>query len=165
MSGRGFNVMKTVTGAIFPILATAIGVYVFIASFNLQPETRAFAGCSAFVLAILAFSVFVRDVRRGLAKTNSASEDTLASARKGWRPVLAALAWCVGFFMSALLIGFMITIPLWTFALLLWTRASRVTTFLIPILLWAIVKLALEKGLDTMLYKGILFGETLPTFW
>jgi len=143
----------------------AVGVYVMATSFGLQPETRAFAIGTGTILLILAVSVLVREVSRATAQAGSDIETTPSRPERGMTPFLGALAWCVAFFVGILLVGFIIVIPFWVFALLLWNKANRVATVVIPILLWALVKFVLEYSLDTILFRGILFGDRLPTFW
>jgi len=165
MTRRQSTAMKLLPDMIFLILVTAIGVYVVATSFTLQPETRAFAIATGAILVILAASVLGREVARGMSQARSGIESPPAQAERRMATLLFALMWCVAFFVGVLLVGFIITIPFWVFALLLWNRASRVTTVVIPILLWALVKFVLEYSLDTILFRGILFGDRLPTFW
>jgi hypothetical protein len=165
MSRRQSTVTKLVADVIFLILVTAIGVYVVASSFSLQPETRAFAIGTGVVLVILAASLLGREVARSMAQVRSGVEGPPAEVEKGTAPLLFALSWCVAFFVGVLLVGFVITIPFWVFFLLLWNRASRVMAVVIPILLWALVKFLLEYGLNTILFRGILFGDKLSTFW
>jgi len=165
MTRRQSTAMKLLPDVIFLILVTAIGVYVVATSFSLQPETRAFAIATGAILVILAASVLGREVARATAQTGSGVETTPSRAERGIIPFLSALAWCGAFFVGVLLVGFIIVIPFWVFALLLWNKANRVATVVIPILLWALVKFALEYGLNTILFRGILFGDRPPTFW
>ena len=64
-----------------------------------------------------------------------------------------------------MLIGLVLAIPAWVFVFLLWHRASRVLTFIAPVVLWAILKFGFEYGLETMFFEGILFGAKPPVFW
>ncbi len=165
MTRRQSTVMKLLPDVIFLILLAAIGVYVVATSFGLQAETRAFAIGTGAILVILASSVLAREVGRGIAQTRVGVETTVPRVELGIVPLLFALAWCVSFFVGVLLVGFIVIIPAWAFALLLWNKATRVTTVVIPILLWALMKFVLENGLNTILFRGILFGDKLPTFW
>ena len=117
------------------------------------------------MLIILSLAVIVRDALRGLRLAQADIEDPSTSEVRRIHPIVFALTWCVAFFILVLLVGFVIATPIWVCSLLLWNRASRLATVLIPILLWAMVKLALEYGLNTLLFQGILFGEHLPVFW
>jgi hypothetical protein len=157
--------MKLLPDVIFLILLGGIGVYVVATSFSLQSETRAFAIGTGAILVILVASLLGREVARGTRQPGPRVETTPPRPEGGTAPFLFALAWCVSFFVGVLVVGFVIVVPFWAFALLLWNRATRVTTVVIPILLWALVKFGLEYGLNTILFRGILFGDRPPTFW
>jgi hypothetical protein len=165
MSPRMFLILKPLLKALFPLTILAIGVYAFVVSFNYQFETRAFAQGAAVILIILSAALLVRDISREIAGMAVRSESSPARVVRRIPPTVIALAWCVGFFVAAVLIGLELAIPIWLFILLLRTRASKIATILIPSVLWAIVKFGLEYSLDTLLFKGILFGDKLPTFW
>ena len=165
MTRRPSAAMKLLPDVIFLILLGGIGVYVVATSFRLQSETRAFAIGTGAILVILVASLLVREVTRATAQARSGVETTPPRPERGMVPFLIALAWCVAFFVGVLVVGFVIVVPFWAFALLLWNRATRVTTVVIPILLWALIKFALEYGLNTILFRGILFGDRPPTFW
>jgi hypothetical protein len=155
---------KRLSGLIFPLLVAALSVYIITVSFKYEFETRAFANATGVIMLILSVSVLVRDILRGM-KQDDVVKNPATPAAGRIPPVLFALAWCVAFFVAVLFVGFSITVPFWVFALLLWNRASRVATILIPILLWAMVTFVLEHGLDTLLFQGILFGDRPPGFW
>jgi hypothetical protein len=157
--------MRLLPDVIFLILLGGIGVYVVATSFSLQPETRAFAIGTGTILVILVASVLVREVARGTRQPGRRVETAPPREKRGMAPFLFGLSWCVGFFAGVLLVGFGIVVPFWAFALLLWNRANRVATVVIPILLWVLIKFGLEHGLNTILFRGILFGDNPPTFW
>ena len=157
--------MKLLPDVIFLILLGGIGVYVVSTSFSLQSETRAFAIGTGAILVILVACLLVREVSRGTRQPGPRVETAPVDPERGMAPFLSALAWCVAFFVGVLVVGFVIVVPFWAFALLLWNKATRVTTVVIPILLWALIKFGLEYGLNTILFRGILFGDRPPTFW
>ena len=165
MNKRPSALRKLLPGLIFPLLVTAFGMYVVIASFGYQFETRAFANGTGVIMVIMSVSVLVRDIIRGLAQSRSEDESPPAPAVRRVPPLVFALAWCVAFFIAVLFGGYVVAVPLWVFALLLWYRASWPATILIPILLLVMVKVVLEKGLDIFLFQGILFGDRLSAFW
>ena len=165
MKNRTSVILKLLPELIFPMLMAALGIYMFVASFSYQFDTRAFAQATAVVLIILSLAVIVRDALRSMRQAQSDIEDPSTSAVRRIHPIVFALTWCVAFFILVLLVGFVIATPVWVCGLLLWNRASRLATVLIPIVLWAMVKLALEYGLNTILFQGILFGDHLPRFW
>jgi hypothetical protein len=165
MNRQTSSIRKHLPGLVFPLLVTALGVYVVTVSFNYEFETRAFANATGVIMLILSVSVLVRDILRGIKQEDSVVKSPATPAAGRIPPVLFALAWCVAFFVAVLFVGFSITVPFWVFALLLWNRASRVATVFIPILLWAMITFVLEHGLDTLLFKGILFGDRPPGFW
>ena len=165
MKNRTSVILKLLPDLIFPMLMAALGVYMFIVSFRYQFETRAFAHVTGGVLIILSLAVIARDALRSMRQVQSDMEDPSTSAVRRIHPIVFALTWCVAFFILVLLVGFVIATPIWVCSLLLWNRASRLATILIPILLWAMIKFALEYGLNTLLFQGILFGEHLPVFW
>ena len=165
MNKRPSALRKLLPGLIFPLLVTAFGVYVIVASFGYQFETRAFANGTGIIMVIMSVSVLVREIVRGLAQNRTAGEPPPASAARRVPPLVFALAWCVAFFIAVLFVGYVVAVPLWVFALLVWNRASWPATILIPILLLVMVKLVLEKGLDIFLFQGVLFGDRLSAFW
>jgi hypothetical protein len=150
---------------IFLILLGGIGVYVVATSFSLQSETRAFAIGTGTILVILVASVLVREVVRVTRQPGPRVETAPPPGERGMASFLVALSWCIAFFLGVLFLGFGIVVPFWAFALLLWNRANRAATVVIPILLWALIKFGLESGLNTILFRGILFGDRPPTFW
>jgi hypothetical protein len=165
MNKRPSALRKLLPGLIFPLLVTAFGVYVVVASFGYQFETRAFANGTGIIMVIMSVSVLVREIVRGLPQSRSKEEPPGAPAVRRVPPLVFALAWCVAFFIAVLFVGYVVAVPLWVFALLLWNRASWPATLLIPILLLVMVKLVLEKGLDIFLFQGVLFGDRLSAFW
>ena len=156
---------KLLPGLTFPLLVTAFGMYVVIASFGYQFETRAFANGTGVIMVIMSVSVLVRDIIRGLAQSRSEDESPPGPAVRRVPPLVFALAWCVAFFIAVLFVGYVVAVPLWVFALLLSNRASWPATLLSPILLLVMVKFVLEKGLDIFLFQGVLFGDRLSAFW
>jgi hypothetical protein len=165
MKNRSSVIIKSLPELIFPMLMTALGIYMLVASFSYLFDTRAFAQATAVVLIILSLAVIVRDALRSMKKAPCDTEDTSISEGRQIHPIVFALTWCVAFLILVLLAGFVIATPVWVCGLLLWNRASRLATVLIPLVLWAMVKLVLEYGLDTILFQGILFGDHLPRFW
>lgn len=159
------EILKALPEVIFPSFTAAIGIYVFVASFGYQFETRAFASVASAILICLSVALLVREIFRNIVKVRSAAESPSAQEGPGLLPLSIALAWGVGFFIGILLIGFQLTVPLWVFAFLIWGKASRVLAVLMPILLWVLMKFVLEYGLGPVFFKGILFGDKLPTFW
>ena len=165
MKNQTSVILKLLPELIFPILMAVLGIYIFVASFSYQFDTRAFAQATAVVLIILSLAVIVRDALRRMRQAQSEIEESSTAAKRRIHPIVFALTWCVAFFILILLVGYVIATPVWVSGLLLWNRASRLATVLIPIVLWAMVKFALEYGLDTILFQGILFGDHLPRFW
>jgi hypothetical protein len=165
MKNRTSVIMNCLPELIFPMLMAALGIYMFVVSFEYQLDTKAFAQSTSVVLIILSLAVIVRDALRSMKKAQCDMEEPSTSAVTKIHPIVFALTWCVAFFIGLVLVGYVITVPIWVFSLLLWNKASRVATVLIPIVLWALVKLALGYGLDTILFQGILFGDHLPRFW
>ena len=159
------EILKALPEVIFPSVTAAIGIYVFVASFGYQFETRAFASVASAILICLSVALLVREIFRNIVKVRSAAESPSGEEGPGLLSLSIALAWGVGFFIGILLIGFQLTVPLWVFAFLIWGKASRVLAVLMPILLWLLMKFVLEWGLGPVFFKGILFGDKLPTFW
>jgi hypothetical protein len=166
MKNQTSVILKLLPGLIFPMLMAALGIYMFVVSFSYLFDTRAFAQATSVVLIILSLAVIMRDALRSMKKAQcDTTKDTSTSAGRQIHPIIFALTWCVAFFILVLLVGFVIATPVWVCSLLLWNRASRLATVLIAIVLWAMVKLVLEYGLDTILFQGILFGDHLSRFW
>jgi hypothetical protein len=165
MKNRTSVILKLLPELILPMLMAVLGIYMFVVSFTYQFDTRAFAHATAVALIILSLAVIVRDTLRSMKKAPCDMEEPSASAVRQIHPIVFAITWCVAFFILVLLVGYVIATPVWVCSLLLWNRASRLATVLIPLLLWAMVKLALEYGLDTILFQGILFGDRMPRFW
>jgi len=159
------EILKSLPDLIFPLVIAGIGVYVFAASFGYQFETRAFASVAGVILIGLSGSLFVREVVRNARKAPAATAGEPGEDHIKLRPLGIALAWSVGFFISMLLIGYLPTVPLWAFAFLLSSRASRILAVLMPAALWAIMKFGLESSLGPVFFRGILFGDKLPAFW
>jgi hypothetical protein len=165
MSKRTYLILRFLQSLLFPMVIVAIGVYVFVASFSYQFETKAFASATGGILIILSVAVLVRDIVRGVADLGSKLESVPTQTDHRIPPLMIALAWCVGFFVVALLIGFLLAIPVWMFAVLLRNRASRALTFIMPVVLWAIMKFGVEYGLGFLFFEGILFGDKPSAFW
>lgn len=165
MSSKTHVLSKIVPEIIFPILIAAIGVYVFADSFNYQFETRAFAMVSSIFLVVLSVALLIRETARGKKLWNTTSDGPKAEKEIEIVPLVIAIVWCAGFFLGMLLIGFMYIVPLWVFAFLIWSKASRITLIAMPIVLWAIMKFGLVYSLGPVFFEGILFGGRLPTFW
>ena len=158
-------IRKLLPDLIFPFLFLAFGVYVFIVSFGYQFETRAFAHGTGSVLVLLSGAVIVREVVRVIRQEEGDHGIRPAPVEIDISSLLFGVAWCVAFLVLIMVVGFDIATPVWVFVLLLWHRVARAATLLIPLVLWALVKFALEEGFDTVLFKGILFGDKLPRFW
>jgi len=165
MSKRTYLILKLLQSLLFPMVIVAIGVYVFVVSFNYQFETRAFASAAAGILIVLSVAVLLREIVRGVADLGSKLESVPTQTDHRIPPLMIALAWCAGFFVVAMLIGFLLAIPIWMFAVLLRNRASRPLTFIMPVVLWAIMKFGVEYGLGFLFFEGIFFGDRPPTFW
>jgi len=159
------EILKSLPDLIFPLVLAAIGVYVFTASFGYQFETRAFASVAGFILICLSVSLFVREVVRNARKAPAATVGAPGEDHVKLPLLGIALAWSVGFFVSMLIIGYLPTVILWVFAFLLWSKASRISAVLMPAALWALMKFVLEYSLGPVFFRGILFGDKLPTFW
>jgi len=165
MSKRTRLLSKLLPDLLFPLVILAIGVYVFVSSFSKKFVTAAFAGAFGGVLVGLSVALLLRDIRRGTAEPTPQPETVQTETDQRTTPLVVPLAWCAGFFVTMLLIGLLWAIPAWVFVFLLWQRASRVYTFVAPVVLWAIMKFGVEYGLETVLFEGILFGGKLPHFW
>ena len=165
LSKRTFFILKLLQSLLFPMVIVAIGVYFFVASFKYQFETRAFASAASGILIGLSVAVLLREIVRGMADLGSKLERGPIQTGHRIPPLMIALGWCAGFFVIALFIGFLLAIPIWMFAVLLRNRASRPLTFIMPIVLWAIMKFGVEYGIGFLFFEGILFGDKPPAFW
>jgi L-asparagine transporter-like permease len=165
MNSRTTVIRKLLPSLVLPSLMTVLGLYILIVSFNYQFESRAFAHVTGLAMTILSIAVIVRDTMRWRREAPQPAESQQEKATRRIHPLVTALAWCILFLAGVLLVGFVITTPIWVVCLLLWNRASRLATILIPILLWALLKFVLEYGLGASLFQGILFGEHLRRFW
>lgn len=165
MTGRTHVIWRLLPSLSFPLVILAIGVYVFASSFSHKFITAAFAGAFAGVLIVLSAALLVREIYRGVAKLTLRPENGPTETDQQTPSLIGPLAWCAGFFVGVLLIGLMPAIALWVFVFLWVHKASRVLTFVAPVLLWVILKIGFEYGLETSFFEGILFGGRLPVFW
>jgi len=158
-------IWKLLTSLLFPLLILAIGVYVFVSSFGHKFITASFAGFFGGVLIVLSVALLLRDIRRGLAEHSPRPDSVPIETDQQTPSILVPLAWCAGFLVVQFLIGLVLAIPIWVFVFLWVHRGSRVLPFVAPIVLWAIMKFGFEYGLETIFFKGILFGDKPPVFW
>jgi hypothetical protein len=165
MSKGTYSIWKLLQGLLFPLIILAIGVYVFVSSFGYKFITASFAGFFGGVLIVFTVALLLREIRRMVAEPASRPEAAPIEADQQTPSLIVPLAWCVGFLVVQLFIGVVLAIPIWVFVFLWVHRGSRVFTIIAPIVLWAIMKFGFEYGLETIFFKGILFGDKPPVFW
>jgi len=165
MSKGTHFIWKLLPGLLFPLVILSIGVYVFVSSFGHKFITAAFAGAFAGVLIVLSVALLVREIRREMAEPNLRPDSRPTEADQQTPSLMVPLAWCAGFLVALFLVGLALAIPLWVFVFLWVHRASRVLSFVVSAMLWAILKFGFEYGLETTLFEGILFGGKPPIFW
>lgn len=73
------------------------------------------------------------------------------------------LIWTVGFVLGIFMLGFHISIALFTLAFLkIEARATWLKAFLVTGIVWAAVFVIFEWAMGFSLFKGLIFGEILP---
>ena len=139
------------------LLYLAVVLVVVIPSFGFEGQ----GGLVPLVLGIptLAFILFC--LGRELLSPRAAPEDTVEVAP--WSKAAPVVAWLGVFCVLVLLIGFLLTIPIYmvvflrSFAKLSWQRCV-----VAAVTVWALVYVSLELVLHRTLFEGVLFGAILP---
>ena len=135
----------------------AVVLVVVIPSFGFDGQ----GGLVPLVLGIptLAFILFC--LGRELLSPRAAPDDSVEVAP--WDKAAPIVAWLAVFCVLVLLIGFLLTIPIYIvlflrgFARLSWPRCAAAA-----VTVWALVYVSLELVLQRTLFEGVLFGAILP---
>ena len=135
----------------------AVVLVVVVPSFGFDGQ----GGLVPLVLGIptLAFILFC--LGRELLSPRAAPDDSVEVAP--WAAAAPIVAWLGVFCVLVLLIGFLLTIPIYMvlflrgFARLSWPRCTAAA-----VAVWALVYVSLEFVLQRTLFEGVLFGAILP---
>ena len=162
MKNRTSVILKLLPDLIFPMLMAALGVYMFIASFKYQFETRAFAHATGGVLIILSLAVIVRDALRSMRQAQSDIEDPSTSAVRQIQPIVFAIAWCVAFFILVLLMGYVIATPIWVCVCSSGTKPHGLQRFSFRYCSGPWSNLPLNMALTPCFFKASFLGSICP---
>jgi uncharacterized protein YacL len=110
----------------------------------------------SIIIFVLAGVEVVKELRRrgdGEKDTAKDSEHKVENRRLG-----LILGWVAGFCLAIYLVGFYISIPVFTFAYLKWRRRSWLVAVIFTVVLLAFSYAVFAIGLKVPLYKGLIFG-------
>ncbi len=166
--------MKTDRGRLaFTSLLFLFVIFFIAMSFSYEYNSRLIPLLVGFPTLVLILAVFVLDIRpvSFLEKMNSDWTENLRAQESLPRTkdevpakkFLTIVCWIFGFFLSIFLLGFHISIVLFTFGFLkVEGKASWLKALLTAGIVWAFVFLLFERGMNFGLFEGIMFGEIIP---
>jgi peptidoglycan/LPS O-acetylase OafA/YrhL len=111
----------------------------------------------SIIIFILAAVELVRELRR---RREAASEATAKNnnTQSESRRLGLILSWTASFCLAIYLLGFYISIPLFTFSYLKWRKRSWLVATIFALALLAFSYAVFAVGLKVPLYKGLIFG-------
>lgn len=139
------------------LIYLAVVLLVVIPSFGFDGQ----GGLVPLVLGIPTLVFILFCLGRELLSPRAAPDDSVEVAP--WDKAAPVVAWLGVFCVLVLLIGFLLTIPIYmvlflrSFARLSWTRCA-----VAAVTVWALVYMGLELVLQRTLFEGVLFGAILP---
>ena len=139
------------------LLYLAVVLLVVIPSFGFDGQ----GGLVPLVLGIPTLVFILFCLGRELLSPRAAPDDSVEVAP--WDKAAPVVAWLGVFCVLVLLIGFLLTIPIYmvlflrSFGRLSWPRCT-----VAAVAVWALVYVSLEFVLQRTLFEGVLFGAILP---
>jgi hypothetical protein len=150
-------------------------LFFIVSSFSYEHKARLMPLLAGFSTLLLALALLIHEIRPVvfIEKMNVDWTKDLRALESSPQIIekvhtkknLIILCWMFGFFLSIFLLGFHISIALFTFTFLkIEGKASWIKALLTAGLAWAAVFVIFEWAMQFGLYKGILFGEIIPLF-
>ena len=139
------------------LLYLAVVLVVVIPSFGFDGQ----GGLVPLVLGIPTLVFILFCLGREMLSPRAAPDDSVEVAP--WAKAAPVVAWLGVFCVLVLLIGFLLTIPIYmvlflrSFARLSWARCA-----VAAVTVWALVYVSLELVLQRTMFEGVLFGAILP---
>ena len=162
---------------ILTILMLAFELYVVAVGFGYGPNSRIFPMGIGIPTLILTIVALVAVWRPGLLRSSDArlggssiavelpADEERENVSYPTVRVLRMIGWLVLSFVGIALVGFRVTVPVYILLFArLEGRARLLVCTLIALSCWAFTIGYFELFMQTQLFKGIFFGDTLPLF-
>lgn len=141
-------------------------VFIVVESTQLTGEGRIVPlviGIPTIVMIAAALWVRLGTVLRRGTRSPLEDEEKVVDDVAAWPAAVTVIAWIAGLFLFILLVGFDISIPIYTFLyLIVQGRVSWSRSFLVAGSLWLLIYVSFDLILDNTLFSGIFFGGVLP---
>jgi hypothetical protein len=166
--------MKAVRGKLaFIVLILLFALFFIVAALSLDQKARLIpllVGSSTLMLALAALIndihpfVFIEKMSVDWTEDLRARKSSLQREEKAnTKNVLIIICWMLGFFLFIFLLGFHISIALFTFVFLkIEGKVSWMKAILAAGIVWATVFLLFEWMMGLSLFGGGIFGEIIP---